>query len=115
MDHRILVCGGRGYSNYLKVKSTLDKVLKKYPDMMVIEGGCTGADALARRWAKENEVVCLTLPAQWKKYQDAGGPLRNEFALKFKPKGVIAFAGGTGTADMIKRAKLAKVPVMEIA
>jgi hypothetical protein len=50
--------------------------------------------------------------AQWKKHGRAAGPIRNQRMLdKGKPDLVVAFPGGRGTADMIRRAERAGVPV----
>ncbi len=82
---------------------------------VVIQGGCpTGADALARAWATDRNVECWTVDADWEKYGSAAGPIRNAQMLEeTSPDLVLAFPGGRGTADMVKRAKAAGVQVVE--
>jgi hypothetical protein len=53
--------------------------------------------------------------AQWKKHGRAAGPIRNQRMLdEGKPDLVVAFPGGRGTADMIRRAERAGVPVQQV-
>jgi hypothetical protein len=54
------------------------------------------------------------VPAEWKKHGKRAGPLRNMRMLEeWKPDGVAAFPGGSGTADMIAQARNAGVKVWE--
>jgi UDP-N-acetylmuramoylalanine-D-glutamate ligase len=114
---RILVCGGRDYFNYAKVCEVMNNLWSKQTTpMVVIEGGARGADTLARLWAKtNNHVEVNTYPADWKSYGRAAGAIRNKQMLdEGKPDLVVAFPGGSGTADMVKRAKKAGIEVVEI-
>jgi len=53
--------------------------------------------------------------ANWRTHGKAAGPIRNQQMLdEGRPHLVVAFPGGTGTADMVRRAKAAGVPVMEV-
>lgn len=62
-----------------------------------------------------NCIPCLNYPANWSKYKKKAGPIRNQQMLdEGKPDLVVAFSGGTGTADMVHRAKVANVKVIEI-
>lgn len=106
---RVLVCGGRNYDNYDIVSETLSK----FTVDAVITGGCSGADALAERWARENNVAVLLFPAQWDEHGRAAGPIRNQQMLdEGKPDLVLAFRGGKGTADMVRRAAKANIRIL---
>lgn len=108
----MLVCGGRDFADYDHVRETLDAFI----DLGITElihGGANGADALAARWAKEADVCTTVFNADWS-IGRAAGPQRNQRMLDFgRPDVVVAFPGGRGTADMIRRAKAAGVPVMQ--
>jgi len=110
---RVLVCGGRTYSDRDKVNETLDNLL---PDIdILIHGGAQGADSLAREWAKERLISSVAYMADWKNLGRAAGPRRNELMLREgKPDVVIAFPGGRGTAHMIAIAKAAGVRIVEV-
>lgn len=105
----VLVCGGRDYAD----KQAVYDVLDKYDPTVVVAGGATGADSLAEDWAKSRQRAIIIFPAEWKKHGKAAGAMRNQRMLRAGPKLVIAFPGGNGTADMVKRARAAGVEVYE--
>lgn len=94
---KVLVCGGRDYAN----RSAVFAELNALSPVRIIQGGAAGADRLAMEWAALNEVACLTVPAQWKKYGRRAGPIRNRHMLHEKPNLVLAFPGGRGTRNML--------------
>lgn len=111
---KVLVCGGRNFKDYFLLCSVLDYFLK-YDDLIIINGGATGADSFSSIWAEENGIKHKQYFAQWEKYGKTAGPIRNKLMLETeKPDLVIAFDGGRGTQHMIKIAKQAKVKVIEI-
>lgn len=109
---RVIVCGGRDYTDDDALNAALDRFHAQHRITCVIQGGATGADALAYKWAADRRVVVHHVPADWKTYGKAAGPKRNEQMLReFSPNAVIAFPGGRGTAHMKKIAREAGVPV----
>lgn len=113
---RVLVCGGRNYDD----GSTLSAVLRKLHDEagidVLIEGGAKGADYLAHVWATMNDIDTERYEADWDAHGTFAGPMRNKRMLEEgKPDLVIAFPGGRGTADMVKKARRAGVDVVEVA
>lgn len=110
---RILVCGGRDYLDWTNVEYVLCEYEAENPT--IIQGGAKGADFLAKVWAFEYDTPCLEFPADWKKHGRGAGSIRNQQMLdEGKPELVIAFPGGTGTADMVRRSKKAGVEVIEV-
>ncbi len=110
---RLLVCGSRDYTDRERVWSVLDRVNAKRPLGVVIHGAARGADTLAGEWAEAREVEVWRFPAKWGEDGRGAGHLRNQRMLDVgKPEGVVAFAGGSGTADMVARAEAAGVTVM---
>jgi hypothetical protein len=119
---RAIVCGGRDYSDRDHVFAVLDASGITY----LIEGGAPGADRLARSWAISRGVPHTTVKARWFDvdrpgavvrrgryglYDAAAGAIRNGKMLDLEPERVVAFPGGTGTANMIEQARAAGVPV----
>jgi predicted Rossmann-fold nucleotide-binding protein len=112
---KVLVCGGRDYHDYARMKQELCADRWTRPITCIIEGGARGADSLARLFADENGIQVMEFPALWHIHGRRAGPLRNQQMLdQGKPEVVVAFPGGRGTADMVRRAKLAKIPVVEV-
>lgn len=122
---KILVTGGRNYSNKEYVYKCLDKFLKRF-DVTIIHGAATGLDTLADSWAKDREQKFIPYPANWKdmskpfkiKYNSGGaynalaGFKRNELMLKENPDICLAFPGGEGTKDMVSRCVKNKIKVI---
>lgn len=100
----VLVCGGRDFIDRDLVYTTLDKVLSKYPDgLMIVHGAAKGADTLAEDWCKSREVMYVGVPARWKRFGKVAGMRRNRIMRDvWEPKACIAFPGGVGTRGMVK-------------
>lgn len=112
---RILVCGGRDYSDELRVTIELNLLAEIHKKLIIIQGGARGADRLAHQWALRNGYTSITVKAEWDKYRKRAGPLRNQKMLdQYNINKVIAFPGGRGTADMVSRAQAACIPVVQI-
>lgn len=113
---RLLVCGSRDWDDRDYVFNILDETHHQTPISFLIEGGAAGADTLAREWREYNDLPGQTYEAAWGTYGKAAGPLRNQRMLNDgKPDAVVAFTKdltqSRGTADMVRRAREAGVPV----
>ena len=84
--------------------------------MVVIHGGARGADDLARQWGEISVgIEGVEFRADWTARGKAAGMIRNQRMLdEGRPDLVVAFPGGRGTADMVRRARKAGVEVIEI-
>ena len=111
---RVLVCGGRQYDDARNVDRTLDALDRANGPLTIIEGGQAGADELAHRWASRRQRPHIQVVAEWSQHGRAAGPIRNQRMIdEHHPDLVLAFTGGHGTADMVRRARAAGVPVFE--
>ncbi len=112
---RVLVCGGRNYDNKAALFRALDELHGERHISLIIEGGATGADCLARQWAFLREIDNDTYYAEWKKHGRAAGPIRNARMIdEGRPEVCLCALGGTGTADMVRRAYQAGVEVIRV-
>jgi len=112
---RVLVCGGRNFHDFKLMAAELDRIHRSDGIALVISGAARGADTLAESWAALFGVGLVRFPADWARHGKAAGPIRNQQMLdEGKPDLVVAFPGGAGTADMVRRAKAAGVPVNEV-
>jgi hypothetical protein len=113
MQFKVLVCGGRDYTNKDKVFETLDMIKEicenniiNSSEIVIIHGGARGADNLAGMWAKANNIQSNVYLADWKAYGNRAGPIRNQLMLKSEnPDIVVAFPGGNGTNHMVSIAR----------
>lgn len=110
----VLVTGGRDYDD----RNTLYKTLRAHSVTFLVHGDCkTGADKLARTWALERGIVQAKFEAPFTALGGKAGPQRNTamLAMMRQVDLVLAFPGGKGTADMVKKAREAGVMVREIS
>lgn len=109
---RYLGCGGRDFFHRDRVDAELDAIGMDPEADLVVVGGAPGADTLIEEWARTRRVPFLVHGARWKAYGNRAGPLRNQAMLdRWRPHKVVAFPGGSGTADMVRRAGLAGLPI----
>jgi len=109
---RVLVCGGRDFDNIDAVFEKLDEIHAIKSITCIIEGGAKGADYLASRWsAYRNIPDHERFSADWALYGKAAGFIRNQKMIdKGRPDYFVAFPGGRGTADMVRRLRAAGIP-----
>lgn len=117
MKIRIIIAGGRDFSNYPKLKAHVDKFLETITcPVTIVSGGARGADTLGEQYARECGYPVKRFPANWDKYGKSAGPKRNEEMALYAAEehGVlVAFWDGKsrGTKDMIDRATEYKLEV----
>ena len=114
---KVLICGGRDFNDYGLLADTLVGLIGQYDpkEVTIISGHARGADKLGERFANANQCKLLIFPADWDKYRKAAGFIRNQKMIdEGKPDLVVAFPGGRGTEDMIKRAKKHGIEVIEV-
>jgi YspA, cpYpsA-related SLOG family len=116
MTLRVLVCGGRDYKNRSRVFEALDRLTAEHGALTIIEGGALGADAFAGEWTcMQRSSRLVTEPANGEKYGRPAGPNRKQKMIDdHKPNLVVAFPGGSGTADMVLKARSAGIEVIEV-
>ena len=86
-------------------------LLERYGRFVVVHGAARGADTIA---AEVGDVLGLEVEAyhaDWDRHRRRAGPLRNKAMLESGVDGVVAFPGGTGTANMVGQARDAGVLV----
>jgi hypothetical protein len=112
---KLLITGGRDYSNKSRLYAALDSVHNKHTITLLIQGGASGADRLSKEWCVDRGVHCCEVMALWNSYGKAAGHRRNATMLLLNPDGCVAFDGGRGTADMVAKCKRVGVKVMEVS
>jgi hypothetical protein len=115
---RILVCGGRDFTDYLHFAREMNAIRDEHGGFSaIIHGAAKGADWCAHLYAnaagcKANGVEEWSFPADWKTHGRVAGPLRNaRMIAEGRPDLVIVFPGGRGTADMVRKALAAGIPI----
>lgn len=133
---RIGFTGGRNYSNRKRVEYVIDKLISHYgTDFTIVHGGASGADRLVDQISTERGVLSKhVFPAEWDmpcnvnfcaphhrregsngaSYCPAAGPRRNWAMVDSGLDLVVAFDGGKGTADMMRRSHRAGITIWRI-
>lgn len=105
---QIIVTGGRTFQDWQKVWLCLDALHERRPVSKLIHGDARGVDNAAGAWARDRGISEIPIPALWSLHGRAAGPMRNQAMLDRYPAAVlVAFPGGRGTADMVRRAEQA--------
>lgn len=110
---RLLICGGRHYTNYALIRQAVIDLGGKEAIEIVIEGDQWGADKLGGRAGDELGIPVQPEPAEWKKFGNNAGPIRNQAMIdKWHPTYFLAFPdpGSRGTWDMVHRAEYHRIP-----
>lgn len=113
----ILICGSRSITDKVVVFEKLrdcifNYVQASFSKIRIIQGGATGVDTLAQKFAEENGIECITHPANWKKYGKSAGMIRNGHMVKFADYVIAIWDGESkGTAYTIMLGHKKGIPV----
>ncbi len=118
MEHqefRLIVAGGRDYSDYPRLKQEILKLANEqlaHRPVSIVSGMAKGADTLGVLFAREHNVPLYKFPANWDLYGKRAGFIRNEEMGQFAD-GLLAFWDGQsrGTKHMIDYMKRLGKPV----
>ncbi len=110
---RTIICGGRNYILTPEDYGRLETLRDKIPISEVVSGGAKGADICGREWAEGLGIPVREFFAQWKIYGRSAGPIRNTVMARYA-QACIAFPGGKGTEDMVRKAKAAGLLILDL-
>lgn len=111
----IAVTGGRSYANHRAVFAALDVLHSQRPITKLVHGDAFGADRIAEGWARQKGITVIAYPADWKRHGKSAGPRRNGHMLReTRPKLLLAFPGGPGTANCVQQAEQLKIEIVRV-
>jgi len=94
---KLLVCGSRTITNVSWIFSEIEKYISEsnlqYSDIHIIEGSAKGVDKIAKQFADDRNIPVIEMPADWKSYGRAAGPIRNEQMVKLCDQCLILWDG----------------------
>ena len=110
-----LICGGRDFADETMFKDAMGDLMRRFGcPSRIVHGAAPGADSMADDLGRRLSVGVVPCPADWTKHGRGAGPIRNKKMLTYRPTKVIAFPGGRGTKNMVKKARSAGITVVEI-
>lgn len=107
---KVIIAGTRFFNDYSLLKETADRLLADKITagygIVIVSGGCAGADVLGERYAKENGYSIDRYPAEWQKHGRKAGIMRNA-VMADNADALIAYWDGIsrGTKNMIDEAR----------
>jgi hypothetical protein len=119
----LLCCGDRHWKDREMVAQKLYQIILEVEGqelLTIVEGEADGADKICRQEGLKLGIPVHPYPANWKLYDLLAGRIRNQEMLDQEhPDLVLAFhddlAHSKGTADMVRRAEAAGIPVRKIS
>lgn len=101
---RTIIAGSRTITSLETVKRAVEAC--GWTITTVVSGAARGVDKLGERWAWQNNIPVDPYPAQWKKFGDVAGYIRNGEMAKNADALIAVWDGMSGgTANMIKQAR----------
>jgi len=113
---KVIVCGGRKYDDRARVDEVLDRLDSQGDSITLVRSGrAYWADFLAERWARAHKKTFEVYLAEWGRHGKKAGSLRNQAMLDAGADLLVAFPGGRGTADMVRRARAAGLQILVVS
>jgi len=116
MTARVLVTGSRTWDDVWVIREALENAARLYGDFILVSGACpTGADRIAENiWYELAGVDRVEQhPADWERYGNRAGFLRNEEMVNLGADLCLAFVknNSRGALMTINMAEKAGIPV----
>jgi len=116
---RVIVAGGRDFSDYQLPESKLDSILEKKVGshfVVILSGQARGADTLGESYAERHRHDIVRFPAYWKLQGRRAGMIRNAAMRRYADAAVVFWDGGSkGTAEMIAGCRHDNIPLRIIS
>ncbi len=113
-EYKLVIAGSRDFKDYSLLSETLDKHLKnraRNKAITIISGTAKGADQLGEQYAKEKGYKVEYYPADWERYGNAAGPIRNTQMAKAADDVIVFWDGkSAGTRNMMEAAQKENIP-----
>lgn len=110
---RLIVAGSRDIQDYHTVKEAIDTLVARGMVISaIIQGTARGVDQLASRYAREQDIENIDVPAEWHLYHRGAGAVRNRKMAEMGDALLALWDGKSrGTMNMIKAANKSGIPV----
>ena len=112
---RLGIVGCRDFIDYNRLEKEVSVIRANYKISTIVSGGASGADALAKRYAKVHNLSYKEFKPDWNKYGRSAGPKRNKLIVQASDM-IVAFwdYNSKGTASTIRIAKEMKKTIIII-
>lgn len=114
VDMKLIIAGSRDIQTDYE---NIVEILEQYAPETVTEvvSGCArGMDTFGEYWAKDNDYPITRMPADWKQFGKAAGPIRNKQMAKYADMAIVVHNGTNGSINMVEQMRKLGKPVKEI-
>ncbi len=100
---KVIIAGDREFTDYFKLCNWMTAISRMWLISEVVSGEARGADTMGERWAEEYDIPVKAFPADWERYGNTAGPLRNAQMGDYG-NALVAFVApdSKGTVNMMK-------------
>ena len=106
---KVIIAGTRSVDDYKLVVEAIQR--SGYNITEVVSGCATGIDRLGEQWARANNIPIKEMPADWSRFGNSAGPMRNRQMAEYADAAVIIWDGESrGTRNMIENMIRRKKP-----
>lgn len=101
---KVIIAGSRTITDYQAVREAIES--SGFRIREVVSGHAKGVDTLGEFWAYSQHIPLMQFPAEWEKYGNMAGPIRNREMAEYADALILVWDGKShGSANMLKTAK----------
>lgn len=101
---KTIIAGSRAIDSNIPVCEAIEE--SGFQITEVVSGCARGVDLYGELWAKNHGIPIKKFPAEWDRYGNGAGPIRNSQMAAYADALVAVWDGkSTGTANMIVKAR----------
>lgn len=106
---KVIIAGSRNVKDYSLVVQSVQR--SGFDITEVVCGGATGPDTLGEQWAINNNIPVKHMPADWNRYGNSAGPMRNRQMAEYADAAIVIWDGESrGSRNMIENMIRRKKP-----
>lgn len=106
---KVIIAGTRTVRDYSLVVQAVER--SGYNITEVVSGCATGVDQLGEQWARANNIPVKEMPADWNRYGNSAGPMRNRQMAEYADAAIVIWDGESrGSRNMIENMIRRKKP-----
>lgn len=107
----VIIAGTRTFEDYDLLKTKCDYFFQRKKPTAIVCGEARGADTLGKRYASENGILVISVPADWERHGKKAGYLRNQEMARYADALIVFWDGRSkGTRNMLEIAVEKGIP-----
>ena len=109
----MIIAGSRDFCDILSGWTFIDTIHENHPITEVVCGMAKGGDTCGKFWGQKHNIPVKEFPANWKKFGQAAGPIRNKEMAVYADAAIVIHGGSRGSLNMIQQMKKLGKPIYE--